>query len=149
VERALTLVSTGTLTIEMARVARGKTVPLPRTLNFSTGRESTRQTGFSDAAWGVTTRNYTKSAHALPRAKFEAIVKAAQVYMKPGRRNLSSGATESVADMDKRACFVTNSGSESGTESDEKSELDEESEQSESELDDEECTLPFSFPSSA
>jgi hypothetical protein len=77
----------------MARVARGKTVPLPRILNLSTGRESMRQTGFSDAAWGNTTRSYAKSAHALPRAKFEAIVKAAQVYMKPGRRNLSTGAT--------------------------------------------------------
>lgn len=142
-ERALTLVSTGTLTIEMARVARGKTVPLPRILNLSTGRESTRQTGFSDAAWGNTTRSYAKSAHALPRAKFEAIVKAAQVYMKPGRRNLSTGATESVVDdEDKRACFVTNSGSESG----ENSKLDEESEEFES---DEECKLPFSFPSSA
>jgi hypothetical protein len=63
--------------------------------------------------------------------------------MKPGRCNLSTGATESVVDdEDKRACFVTNSGSESG----ENSKLDEESEEFES---DEECKLPFSFPSSA
>jgi hypothetical protein len=37
---ALTLIATGTLTVEMARAARGRTITLPRTLNFSTGKDS-------------------------------------------------------------------------------------------------------------
>jgi hypothetical protein len=100
----------------MAQAARGKTITLPRTLNLSTGKESTRQTGFSDAAWGQVTRSYAKSAHALPRAKFNAIVESAQVYAKPIRRNRSATETIVVDQDDERACFVTNSGSESDEE---------------------------------
>ena len=67
--------ATGTLTIEMAHASKGKTIPLPRTVNRSTGKESMRQTGFSDIAWGKATRSYAISAQSLANTKFDAIVK--------------------------------------------------------------------------
>ena len=60
VEWALTLVATSTITIEMARSAKGKMFPLPKTPNYSTGKVSNRQTGFNDAAWGKSTRAYVE-----------------------------------------------------------------------------------------
>jgi hypothetical protein len=117
VERALTLVATGTLTIAMARASKGKTVTLPRTLNHSTGKESMRQTGFSDTAWGKATRGYAKSARSLANTKFEAIVKDAQKFMKPIRAR-NKDPTEVINidddddDDDERACLVDNSGSD-------------------------------------
>jgi hypothetical protein len=90
---------------------------LPRTLNVSTGKESTRQTGFRDAAWGKATRGYATSARGFPKKKFNAIIEEARVYVKPIRRNRTTVATETtVVDDDERAHFVCNSGSESGVE---------------------------------
>jgi hypothetical protein len=108
VERALTLVATGTLTIEMINAAKneGKMISLPRYLNHSTGKESTRVTGFSDAAWGGATRNFAKSASNLPKAKFDAIIKDARVYMKPVRTRRANAVTEIVPDEDERACII-------------------------------------------
>ena len=113
-ERALTLVASGTLTIAMAQGARGKTITLPRTLNPSTGKESIRQTGFSDTAWGKATHSYAKSARALPKAKFDTIVEEARAYVKPTRaRNRTTDATEIIdVDEDERACLVDNSDSD-------------------------------------
>jgi hypothetical protein len=61
----------------MARTSKGKAVTLPHTLNLSTGRESMRQTGFSDAAWGKATRAYAMSAWLLVNNKFDAIIQDA------------------------------------------------------------------------
>ena len=112
-ERALTLVATGTLTVAMARASKGKTITLPRTLNLSTGKESMRQTGFSDVAWGKATRGYATSARSLANAKFDAIIREAQEFMKPIRaRNRTTEPTEIIDiddDDDKRACLVDNS----------------------------------------
>ncbi|KAH9008915.1 hypothetical protein EDB83DRAFT_2531429 [Lactarius deliciosus] len=44
VERALKLVATGTLTIDLVNAAKGKTMNLPKTMNVGSGKESTRQT---------------------------------------------------------------------------------------------------------
>ena len=114
-ERALTLVATGTLTVAMARASKGKAVTLPRTLNLSTGKESMRQTGFSDIAWGKATRGYATSIRSLTNIKFDAIVTAAQVFTKLTRaHNKTSDPTE-VIDVDadnERACLVNNSDSE-------------------------------------
>lgn len=96
-ERALTLVSTGTLTVEMARASKGKTMPLPRTVNHSTGKESARQTGFSDASWGKASRAYAKSARSLEVVKFDTIVKEATAFLKPVRsRNKTTNAIEVI-----------------------------------------------------
>jgi len=115
VERALRLVATGTLTINMVHAAKGKTVNLPKTMNLATGKESMRQTGFSDVAWGKATRNYAKSSCSLSTAKFDVIIKEAKEFMKPIRGRKATQATE-IIDVDKddeRACLVDNSGDES------------------------------------
>jgi uncharacterized cupredoxin-like copper-binding protein len=115
-ERALTLVATSTLTVAMAHSSKGKAVSLPRTLNLSTGKESTRQTGFSDASWGKATRGYATSISSLSKVKFEAIVKEAQVFAKPTRAHNRNSDPTDVIDVDvddERACLVDNSDSES------------------------------------
>ena len=109
-ERALTLIATGTLTVAMARGSKGKAVTLPRTLNLSTGKESMRQTGFSDAAWGKTTRDYATSVRSLTNVKYDAIVAAAKPFTKPTRAHNRTSASE-VIDVDadnERACLVDN-----------------------------------------
>lgn len=113
-ERALTLVATGTLMIAMAQAAKGKTISLPRTLNFSTGKEFMQQTGFSDTAWGKASRAYAKSARALSKAKFAAIIEEARVFVKPTRaRNRTTDATEIIdVDEDERGCLIDNSDSD-------------------------------------
>jgi hypothetical protein len=110
------LVATGTLTIEMARAAKGKTVTLPRTVNLSSGKESMRQMGFSDAAWGNASHSYATSARSLAKVKFDVIVKEAQEFVKPTRaRNRTTDATETinVDEDDEQACLLDNSDSES------------------------------------
>ncbi|KAN0131106.1 hypothetical protein V8E53_011107 [Lactarius tabidus] len=101
VERALTLVVTGTLTVAMAQAARGKMITLPRTLNLSTSKDSTCQTGFSDTAWGKATWSYAKSASVLSKKKFDVIVEDAQKYVKPvracNRGGTATGTTETKA----------------------------------------------------
>jgi hypothetical protein len=80
------------------------------------GKESMRQTGFSDTAWGKATRGYAKSARTLANNKFEAIVKHAKEFMKPIRARNRDPATEVIVidddDDDERACLVDNSGPE-------------------------------------
>jgi hypothetical protein len=121
VERALTLVATGTLTIEMARTSKGKTIPLPRTVNLSTGKESMRQTGFSDVAWGKTTRSYATRAKSLANAKFDAIIQDAKEFLKPIRsRNKSTAEATDIInidddDDDERMHLVDNTDDESAT----------------------------------
>lgn len=91
-ERALTLVSTGTLTIALLRASNSKkTIPLPRTFNLSSGKESTRVTGFSDTAWGKETRSYAKSASSLSADKFKVIIQEAQALMNPIRPRANHG----------------------------------------------------------
>jgi hypothetical protein len=118
VERALTLIATGTLTVVMARASKGKAVTLPRTLNLSTGKESMRQTGFSDAAWGKATRGYATSVRSLTNVKYDAIVAAAQPFTKPTRaHNRTSDPSEVIdVDADERACLVDNSDSDDAKE---------------------------------
>ena len=116
------LVAAGTLTVSLARAGRGKTISLPRTFNLSTGKESMRQTGFSDVAWGKATRSYATSACSLTNSKFDAIVQAAQDFMKPVRaRNKTAGTVETINidddDDDERAHLVDNSESDSDEES--------------------------------
>ena len=113
-ERALTLVATGTLTVEMARASKGKNIPLPRTVNLSSGKESMRQTGFSDVAWGKATHGYATSARSLANVKFDAIIQAAKEFLKPIQsRNKTTEAMEIINidddDDDERAHLVDNS----------------------------------------
>ena len=121
-EQALTLVATNTLTITMAcNTPKNKLIPLPLTLNLSTGKELTRQTGFRDAAWGKVTHGYISSICTLSDAKFVAIVTAAQPFMKQTcTHNRKSGTMEIInVDADsERACLVDNSDLDSESDSD-------------------------------
>lgn len=62
VERALKLVSSGTITIEMVRKAKGRIPTLPKQINQATGKASNQLTGFNELAWGARCANYVKSA---------------------------------------------------------------------------------------
>jgi hypothetical protein len=84
-ERALKLVATGTLTIAMTQVPRGEPIIIPRTFNRTNGKKSTRPTSFSDIAWHKASRAYSKSARALSKDKFDAIVEDALAFVKPTR----------------------------------------------------------------
>ena len=117
-ERALTLVATGTLTVEMAHASKGKNIPLPRTVNLTTGKDSMRLTGFSHASWGKPTRAYTTSATSLKDTKFELILQDAKEFLKPIRsRNKTTDAMDIINidddDDDERAHLIDNSGDES------------------------------------
>jgi hypothetical protein len=111
VERALTLIANGTLTVAVARASRGKTVILPRSFNNFTGRESTRDTAFNDAMWGKATRFYMKSACKIPQDKFNLIIERAQEY-KPNRARKTNEVVEVIEsdDDDERACIVISDG---------------------------------------
>ena len=115
-ERALTLVATRTLTIEMVRASKSKSnITLPRSVNPSTGKESMRQTGFSDVSWGKATRSYARSASSLANAKFDIIIHDAKEFLKPIRsRNKTMDTTREIInidddDDDERAHLVDNS----------------------------------------
>ena len=109
VERALTLFATGTITIEMIRTAKGKTISLPKTLNYSTGKVSNRQTGFNDATWGKSTRSYVNGINEnLADDMFELIIRRAKGFAKMSRNTQDkSDQTANVdavrSEPDKRA----------------------------------------------
>jgi len=72
-------VATGTITIAMIRSAKGKTISLPKTLNYSTGKISNRQTGFNNVTWGKKTRAYVKGINDnLSDDMFEHIINHAK-----------------------------------------------------------------------
>ena len=116
VHAGLTLVATGTLTIAMAHAAKGNMVTLPRTINYSTGKNSMHQTGFSDATWGDISCSYTQSACGLGDKKFSSIIDDAQVFMKRTcAHNMTTDGTEANnLEEDEWACL---SSSKSGCES--------------------------------
>jgi hypothetical protein len=74
VERALKLIASGTITIEMVQKAKGRVLTLPKQINQATGKASNQFTGFRGARVVLLTsnrqRNYrlldsTKSSHLL------------------------------------------------------------------------------------
>jgi hypothetical protein len=120
VERALKLVSTGTLTIAVVQAAKGsRSISLPKMMNYSTGKTSTRQTGFNDVTWGTSTRAYAKAIRNLPDHKFEAVITSSLEFSKKSHRHgasderLNDGVVEDELDLDERAQLVDISDSES------------------------------------
>jgi hypothetical protein len=95
----------------MAHSSKGKNISLPRTVNLSSGKESMRQTGFSDISWGRASRAYATSARLLADLKFDAIIQNAKAYLKPIRsRNRTTDEAEVINidddDDDERAHLV-------------------------------------------
>ncbi|KAH9058004.1 hypothetical protein EDB83DRAFT_2224795 [Lactarius deliciosus] len=122
VERALTLVATGVLTMTIARASKGKTVKFPKTRDLSSGKSSTHKTDFSEATWGKDTRAYATSARSLTDVKFKAIIQDAQQFMKlaRSRKKSTTEAMDVDGDDNKRVCLVDNSdlGLDSGSDAD-------------------------------
>jgi hypothetical protein len=108
----------------MISAAKGKNVPLPKTLNLSTGKISTRQTGFNDATWGNSTRAFVRSiskAFARKEHKFAEIIASAKEFSKKSRcpDNSADGTPaggEEDEEIDERALLEDISSSESGSE---------------------------------
>jgi len=81
------------------------------------------ETDFSNSAWGEATCSYTQSAGELAKvkAKFDAIVEEAQVYVKSLRHNRTSDGMQTQTTVtDKRACLVDNSDSDSKSDNSDK-----------------------------
>ena len=109
VERALTLVAMGMLTVAIVHAADSKTISLLKMFNPSTGKGSMCQTGFSDVSWGKASCSYAKSACSLTKVKFNGIVELAQEFVKPTRGHGKSTQPTEVIDIDsddKRGCLV-------------------------------------------
>ena len=94
VEQALTLISSGTITISMTQ--NSTTPRLPKRLNKSTGKESNREAAFcntgNEEGWGLATWSCAKSAHSLSDWKFDKIQKLAMEHVKPTTRNHGSSS---------------------------------------------------------
>jgi hypothetical protein len=99
-------------------MSKGKSITIPQTLNRSTGKESMRQTGFSEASWGRATHAYATSARSLSKIKFDVIVQGAQEFVKPTHRSNRTTDTTDIDVDDERACLVDNSDSASGSDAD-------------------------------
>lgn len=116
VERALKLISTGTITIELILNApKGKLPNLPRNLNESTGKQSTLSTGFNEVNWGARCWAYAKSAQSLSASRFDEICHLASEYMKTTSCVTDENDTHDTFDDDDdgvRANIVDNSTSE-------------------------------------
>lgn len=82
VERALKLVQSGTITVEMVRKAKGRIPTLPKQINQATGRASTQLTGFNEMTWGARCSSYVKSAKKLSATRFNEIIKQSAEYSK-------------------------------------------------------------------
>jgi len=105
------LITTGTLTIAVAHASKGKTITLPRTLNYFTGKESMCQTSFNDAAWGKATHFYTTSAQLLTKVKFDEIIQGAQLFMNLKSNHAHNKMTEAtkvieINNDDEQACLL-------------------------------------------
>ena len=109
----MTLAATGQ---QVQPRGKGPGVSAPKTLNRSTGRESTWETGFRDSTWGSASRDYTQRASNLSQEKIDVIVKEAQLYItrRPPQVQISSNTNE-------HACLVDDSDSDSGADEDCKS----------------------------
>lgn len=96
VEWALTLISSGTITISMIQ---SSTAPrLPKRLNKATGKESNCKAVFCDTGneegWGLATWSFAKSARSLSDRKFDKIHQLTMKHVKPATRSYgSSGDT--------------------------------------------------------
>jgi hypothetical protein len=82
VERALKLISSGTITIEMVQNAKGRIPTLPKKINQATGKASHQLTGFNELTWGARCASYVKSAKNISAPRFKEIISLAAEYMK-------------------------------------------------------------------
>lgn len=113
-ERALRLVATGVITVAMHKAAKlkGKPVTILKTLNETTGRESSSKSDFSEAHWGKATKAYANSAANLSPAKINMILEEAKEFAKPICRRGSRAEDPIDVDGDDGRIMVDNSDTE-------------------------------------
>ncbi|KAN0107709.1 hypothetical protein V8E52_009876 [Russula decolorans] len=112
VERALTLVATGTLTINMTK---SKAMALPGFVSDNSGR----QTAFNDGSWGGPTRGYLISAKNLKSKSFNEVIKRAKDLSKSARQTSTKvpiATDKFLATNDHRATLVDESAFEDSEE---------------------------------
>ena len=117
----MALISTGTLTIDMISAAKGKTVALPKTMNYSMGKNSKNLTGFNNSMWGGRTRSYITSINKnlKDNAKFDAVISSAMEFARSSRRiedSTSAPQDDEEEEEDERTQLVDRSDTESDEE---------------------------------
>ena len=92
----LTLVRDGIITRETIQEAQGHCPKLTKSVNTTTGKESTAMVAFNKEGWGRQLRSFTKSAIKTVQSahKFKKIEKAAQVFAKGNTHLMESHTTE-------------------------------------------------------
>ena len=109
VERALKLISSGTITIEMVRNAKGRIPTLPKKINQATGKASHQLTGFNEITWGSRCADYVKSAKKLSASRFQDIISLASEYSKVNQNFEDDDIIEIMDDDDDiRANIIDN-----------------------------------------
>ncbi|KAN0107638.1 hypothetical protein V8E52_009957 [Russula decolorans] len=112
VERALTLVATGTLTINMTK---SKAMALPGFVSDNSGRQTT----FNDGSWGGPTCGYLISAKNLKSKSFNEVIKRAKDLSKSARQTSTKvpiATDKFLATNDHRATLVDELASEDSEE---------------------------------
>ncbi|KAI0245668.1 hypothetical protein BJV78DRAFT_1287355 [Lactifluus subvellereus] len=122
VERALTLVAHGAITIQGIREAKAKkkALKLPATIHLNGSRDSTRNVAFGYVGWGDQTAKYLFSINnSVSDADMEDIMAEAKELSKAGICDVDQSAAEGVIDLDDDRANI---GEGSGTSEDESGE---------------------------
>lgn len=84
VKWALTLVKDGVVTIDAINDTNGKVPTLPKSVNATTGKESTATAAFNDNVWGRQSQGFTKLVERVTQSthQFEKIEKVAKLHSK-------------------------------------------------------------------
>ena len=90
------LVCDGIIMRETIQEAQGYSPKLLKSVNTTTGKESTATVAFNEEGWGRQLRSFTKSAIKTVQSahKFEKIKKAAQAFAKGNTHLMESHTTE-------------------------------------------------------
>ena len=80
VKQALTIVKDGVMTIDAINDTNGKVPTLPKSVNATTGKESTAAVAFNDDVWGRQSWGFTKLVERVAQSthQFEKIEKVAK-----------------------------------------------------------------------
>ena len=106
----------------MISAAKGKAVTLPKTMNYSTGKNSKNMTGFNDGMWGGRMRSYITSINKNLKedCKFDAVISSAMEFARSSHciKDSTSAPQDNEDKEDERAQLVDRSDTESDEEGD-------------------------------
>jgi exopolyphosphatase/pppGpp-phosphohydrolase len=100
--RALTLCKNGAITIDAIRVSKesGKPVVFTKAINRASGKESTKDTAFSFAGWGLRTMDYLSMIREDLREKSRQKIRTQAYEYYKINRSQSALTTASALSMD-------------------------------------------------